>query len=281
MKIDVHVVNAFTAHDQGGNTAGVVLNADKLNEAQMLAIAQAVNFSETAFISNSSLANFKLRFFTVTEEVDLCGHATIASWALLHQLEKIGLGIYHQETLAGILGVEITQDGIILMAQSKPQFLDIIPPEAVAQALGVQTQDIATHLPLQIVSTGLKDLLVPLRETSTLERLRPDYAAIKRLSAQKNIIGLHVFALNAGDSLAATRNFAPLVGIEEESATGTSNGALLCYLKHHNMLPNSAIHRIEQGKTMNRLSYIYGLFRNGRVWLGGHAQHTSLIQVSI
>lgn len=80
MKIKVYKLNSFAKAKEGGNAAGVVLNADSLSEKEMAKIAAVLGFSETAFVLQSNVADFKLRFFTPNEEVDLCGHATIASF---------------------------------------------------------------------------------------------------------------------------------------------------------------------------------------------------------
>src|SRR3989344_2115961 len=106
MEIKVYTLNSFAKEQNGGNPAGVVLNADGLTEVQMKSIAGQVGFSETAFIQKSQKANFKVRFFTPTDEVDLCGHATIASYYLMWKQGLIKPGNYKQETKAGLLGIE-------------------------------------------------------------------------------------------------------------------------------------------------------------------------------
>jgi PhzF family phenazine biosynthesis protein len=120
MKIKVFTLNSFAKTIDGGNPAGVVLNADGLSEKEMVLIAKKVALSETAFITRSSKADFKVRFFTPTDEVDLCGHATIATYSLMHTLGKIKAGNYTQETKAGILGIKIHEDGTIFMNQTLP-----------------------------------------------------------------------------------------------------------------------------------------------------------------
>jgi PhzF family phenazine biosynthesis protein len=271
MKIVAHVVNAFTANSGGGNAAGIVLDADVLNETQMLAIARRLGFSETAFVCKSDTADYRLRFFTVTGEVDLCGHATIAAWALMHQTGIIKHGDFTQETKAGLLRVDIHADGVVYMEQAQLEFLDRVEPEKFMAVLGISADALHPHLQPQIVSTGLKDLLVAVKDEATLHSLRPDFPAMAALSVKLDLIGMHVFAL--GDDYAGptafARNFFPRFGTDEESATGTANGALLCYLKNRHALPKAAVYRIEQGQTMGALSYIYGKFKDGGVWTGG------------
>lgn len=86
MKVNVYQLNSFAKTNEGGNPAGVVLDADSLSEKQMGKIAAILGFSETAFVMQSGIADFRVRFFTPKEEVDLCGHATIAAFYTMSYL---------------------------------------------------------------------------------------------------------------------------------------------------------------------------------------------------
>jgi PhzF family phenazine biosynthesis protein len=272
MKIKAYVVSAFTANSQGGNKAGVVLDAGELSEKQIQKIAKDLGYSETSFVSESTMASRKLRFFTPTEEVDLCGHATIATWSLLYQQGQVDSGTYTQETLAGKLGIVIDTDGTVFMQQTQPKFLSKVDREEIADILGIENEDFDNELYPQVVSTGLKDLMVAVSDRNKLNILKPNFAKMVELSERYDVTGLHVFALDKrGQTVAVARNFAPRVGIDEESATGTSNGALICYLKRYNKLEDAAVYRIEQGDNMGQLSYILGKFIEGRIWIGGMA----------
>jgi PhzF family phenazine biosynthesis protein len=273
MSEKLYIVNAFTADGENGNPAGVMLDADGLDERKMLAVAANVGLTETAFVSKSDHVTRKVRFFTPTTEVDLCGHATIATWSLLHELGQLSAGTYTQETKAGLLEVTIQDDGLVFMEQTEAAFFDEIEPAEIADMLGIKTRSFHASLRPQIVSTGIKDLLVPTIDKSVLAKLRPNLDAIAAFSRRHNISAFHVFSLLGDDqSLASARNFAPADGIAEECATGTSNGALLCYLKNKSALPERNIYRFEQGEAMGRLSYIYGTFRESVVWIGGKAK---------
>ena len=105
MKVTVYTLDSFAKEFGGGNPAGVVLGADHYSEKEMKLIAKEVGFSETAFVMNSDNADFKIRFFTPNEEVDLCGHATIGAFSLMLDKRIITSYNYTQETKAGILGV--------------------------------------------------------------------------------------------------------------------------------------------------------------------------------
>lgn len=278
----VHTVNAFTADGRNGNPAGVVLDATGLNDTQMQGIAKVVGLSETAFVCTDTQATHRLRFFTPTTEVDLCGHATIATWSLMHQRGMHNAGLYTQQTQAGLLQVSISPNGLVFMEQARARFYEKIPTTAIAPLLGMSQEDFYPDVPPQIVSTGIRDLLVPAMSKSVLARLQPNLEAIAAFSRQHAISGLHVFALLPdGDSIASARNFAPADGIDEEAATGTSNGALLCYLKKYGRLKDQSPYRIEQGESMGKLSYIYGKLVRGTVWIGGEAKVINEASVTI
>ncbi|QZY53870.1 PhzF family phenazine biosynthesis protein [Crassaminicella profunda] len=259
MKVKVYTLNAFGKSSNGGNPAGVVLNADTLSDNHMQRIAKEVGFSETAFVQKSNDADFKIRFFTPSEEVDLCGHATIACFYVLANKGIISPGKYKQETKAGVLDLEVKMDGTILMNQALPEFLEIIDKKEIANSLNISEDEIASDLPIQIVSTGLKDILIPIKNLDTLLSMKPDFDKITEISKKYNVVGYHAFTLETKlDNTAHCRNFAPLYDIPEESATGTSNGALSCYLfKYGKVTVENKNHLIfEQGYSMNKPSEI-------------------------
>lgn len=230
----LYAVRSFTCNNLGGNLAGVKLLAqeEQLATEDMQQIAATLGYSETAFVTRLSEKVFHLRYFTPLAEVPLCGHATIAAFSLLKQLGQLTTGKYQMKTLAGTLGITVLQDNTVFMEQTQPVFYNEQPDNLkVANSLGLVVSDFAVNYPLQIVSTGLKDLLIPLKNAELLEKIRPDFPAISRISKELDIIGYHVFAINENNQLPTyCRNFAPYVGIDEEYATGTSNGALGCYL---------------------------------------------------
>lgn len=257
MEVKVFLLNSFAKIKEGGNPAGVVLNSDNLVEQEMLDIAGKVGFSETAFVQKSEIADFKVRFFTPKAEVDLCGHATIATFSLLKQQGIISDGSYFQETKAGKLKVEV--DEKIFMTQNLPDYYQILDKGEIANCLGIGLADF-DDLPIQIVSTGLKDIIVPIKDKDRLLTMKPDYEKIARISEKYGVVGIHAFSLENGNGVKAqTRNFAPLYDIPEESATGTANGALACYLFKYNKLDSGEydLIKIEQGYSLNRPSEIY------------------------
>jgi PhzF family phenazine biosynthesis protein len=277
MQVEVYKLNAFTQSMAGGNPAGVVIAADNLKGADMQAIAEAVGYSETAFILKSKSADFKIRFFTPTSEVDLCGHATIAAFSLLRQKGIISDGEYSQETKAGILRLKVYGE-TIFMQQTTPMFFEVINDDNLLMSLGIEKSQLADNLPVQIVSTGIKDILIPLKSIEVLGSLKPDMSLIEAVSTKYGAVGYHVFSISKNmKTTAICRNFAPLYGIPEESATGTSNGALACYLFKYGVIADTEKELIfEQGRSMNKPSVISAKLELNNselsaVWVGGEA----------
>lgn len=259
MEIEVYTLNVFAETANGGNPAGVVLDADFLSSDEMQKIAKKVGFSETAFVQNSNDADYKVIFFTPDGEVDLCGHATVAVFYLLADKGIIQSGEYTQETKAGILKVECRDDGVIYMNQCNPKFYEILDKKEIADTLNIDPDDIMDDLPIQIVSTGLKDILIPIKSLKALCDIKPDFDKISHVSKKYDVIGYHLFTLETKyGSTAHCRNFAPLYDIPEEAATGTSNGALSCYLYKYGSVLEKNIKNLvfEQGYSMKKPSNI-------------------------
>jgi len=225
----------------------------------MLNISRKVGFSETAFVSKSDKANFKVRFFSPTQEVDLCGHATIATYFLMWKERLIKAGEYTQETKAGILGIEVKEDGAVFMDQNPPKYFEILDKSEIAVSLNIPVDYINDELPVQIVSTGLKDIFIPIKSSDYLFSIKPDLEKISDVCRKNKAIGYHVFTLETKfNDTAHCRNFAPLCGIPEESATGTSNGALACYLFKYKKINDTQFSHLsfEQGYSMDKPSEI-------------------------
>lgn len=290
MNIQVYTLDAFSYQQQGGNPAGVVLDANNLSTVQMQQIAYQLGFSETAFILSSTVADYHIRYFTPNHEVDLCGHATIASFYLMVTEHHIHAGTYQVETLAGILDVHIQADHYVFLTQTLPQFDIHVDRQEIADSLDITIEELGIDSPVQIVSTGLRDIMIPIRSLHTLQHIKPDFEHIQSISQKYNVVGYHLFTLDThSDAIAQCRNFAPLYDIPEESATGTSTGALLCYLHQYQLIPTSATSPFifEQGYTMNRPSQLLGqlqLNTDGAIEavnIGGLATNIQLRSITI
>ncbi len=291
--IQIRKVDAFTDKPLLGNPAGVVFGADQLTKEDMLRIASELNISETVFILSptSKEANFKLKFYTPTCEVDLCGHATIAASHYLVEEDIVPtiepVTIINYETNVGVLPVEVyvkeSKPEIIYMTQAKPKLKDnTISINEVAKALRIDEKEILdTKLPLQIASTGLPFLIIPLRRLSTLLNLKPNLLKIHDISSNLNVTGFHIFTFETvdKDSTVHTRCFAPYVGVNEDPVTGTANGALGAYLVQNRIIevkePYTTIIS-EQGYAMKRPGKVHVKIevqqgRIERVKVGGRA----------
>lgn len=269
----IYHASAFPKTEQGGNKAGVVYPADALKKPDMQRIAKDLGYSETAFVLKSRLADFKVWFFTPTEQVDLCGHATIATFNLLRDEGIIDVGMYTQQTEAGILKLDV-RDSDVYMQQKNPLYGEYVSKRVIRKCF--EEEDfINEDLKIQIVSTGLREIFVPIESVETLNKLTPKFKKMTQIAKQYRVIGMHLFAFDEDGQLYG-RNFAPGVGINEESATGTSNGALACYL-HRYYDETQTEYTLYQGFSMNLPSEIkVKLDLDHRkdidvVWVGGTA----------
>ncbi|MGY3766282.1 PhzF family phenazine biosynthesis protein [Vagococcus vulneris] len=249
MIVQAHIVNAFSKNKAGGNKAGVVFDNGNIFNHQKCLIAKKLGYSETVFISKSEVADYKLEFFTPKEEVDLCGHATIGAFCVLMYLKKLDKKHYTIETKKAVLRIVI-KDDLVYMEQNKPSFYEIINQK---ELTCFSEHYINKKYPVQVVSTGLRDIIVPIKNSEILLKMRPDFRSISNLSKKFNTIGMHLFTFD--DDKIICRNFAPLYDIDEESATGTSNCALACYLYHHNIMKKKT-YVFEQGHLLNSTSEI-------------------------
>ncbi|WP_249349000.1 PhzF family phenazine biosynthesis protein [Pseudoalteromonas phenolica] len=286
--INAILVNSFTMDGKGGNPAGVVLNADDLSYAEKLKIAQAVGYSETAFVSKDEEVDFEVSFFTVTDEVNFCGHATLATFSTLFSKNLISAGKYKQRTKAGILSVNVEENGRVVMEQTCPTYLQTFEYKDIAQLIGLPLDILSsTQLPIEVISTGLHDVIVPV-PSGYLDKLQIDNEKLSEFCEKHDLIGMHAFELNNSESefTASCRNFAPLLGIPEESATGSSSGALACYLAKHVFKDKESHDFIfEQGRAMgcgSRLSASVQLenAQVSKVEVGGEAKETGVLYVS-
>lgn len=263
------IVDAFTTQPFGGNTAGVVLLDDTFpSDEFMQQVAAEFRYSETAFVLQNGDTEFTVRYFTPRGEVDLCGHATVATFGTLYKLGIIAddtMCINH--TLAGNLQVRVGDK--VMMEMAEPQVIDAtVDVKQLHSIMGVKNSHI--DLPVMVVSTGLPDIMMPVSSVDELNTLVPDMDALAKISDKLGVTGVHAFAIGDDDYTAHVRNFGPLYGIPEESATGTANGALTHYLHHNGIIQAPAECRFLQGEAMQRPSAVATtLLENGAIWVGG------------
>ncbi len=233
--ITVYQYDAFSKEPDKGNPAGVVLNGEELTDVEMQEIAFKVGFNETAFPINSDVADLRIRFFTPGHEMNLCGHATMATVYALKSKgllgEKTELTI---ETKAGILPVIISTsvDGEILitMKQAPPQFKEFKgSKEDLATSIGLKESDLHADLPILYGSTGTWTLLVPIRRLNAFQKMKPNNKQFPEILKEMPKSSVHPFCLETYDSNADmhARHFSsPYSGTIEDAVTGTASGVM-------------------------------------------------------
>ena len=253
------LVDAFTDDPLTGNPAGLVPDAEGLDTDQMQAIARELNASETAFLTPGDEADRRIRYFTPETEVDLCGHATIASHAFLHAEGRIDAGTHTLATDAGVLDVDVGEDGTVWMTQAPPEVNEAdVSREEAAAALGIDLdalEDVGGDLPIARATTGLPFLVVPVGFLEPLGEAAPDMAAVESLCEDAGTTGVYAFTFDAIDPEATLhgRMFAPGAGVPEDPVTGTASGAVGAYLRRFeafDALPEEML--FEQGHFVDR-----------------------------
>lgn len=269
-KMKYYIVDAFADKPFGGNPAGVVLlEVDVFPEEEMmLNIAAELRYSETAFVRRHSAQEFTVRYFTPKAEVELCGHATIASFYLLHG-KGLASGQCLCHTKAGDLLIQVGEK--VMMQMANPCIVETLAEtEAVYRALGVEC--CRPSMPVQKVYAGLSDLMVPIADVATLQSLQPDMEAVKEVTRRHEAVSIHAFAFGGDGYTAHVRDFAPLYDIPEESATGTANASLTYYLQQNGYLGAEAECAFVQGEAMGRPSVVATRIQaDGRIFVGGTA----------
>lgn len=276
LQLDVFTDRAFC-----GNPLAVFPNAEGIPDDQMGKIAREMNLSETVFVLKPQAAEAlqRLRIFTPAREIPFAGHPIVGTWTALASEGVVprpdgGNGwqrIFHEVGI-GVLPVDIEfKDGQpvqVVMTQGKFEIISEIddPHEQaeVARALGLAREDLDENLPIQVITTGLSCLAVPVRSLADLRDIRVDAALLADIYIRHGGVGCHTFTretLEIGASRAHARFFAPADNIPEDPATGSACGALGGYLIHHGALslePEDGRYKfvIEQGDFINRPSRI-------------------------
>jgi PhzF family phenazine biosynthesis protein len=274
----------------------VVLNADALSAAQMLAIARELNNAETAFIlaPDADDHTVRARFFTPRSEAGFVGHATIAAQYVLSRRHDAPRW-QRQKSKAGIVDIEVrgsNEERRIAIRRSPPPIgreLNDRERLAVLDALALASESLDTRIPPRIVGAAGTRLLIGVRGPEPLKQLKPDLARLTTLSAQIGAGGYFVFTLvsNASDHLTEARMFCPALGIAEDPVSGNAHGLLGAYLAWLGLLTRNgerarfsgvqgySLHR--PGRVEVELEFAGGELSG--VWISGQA--VSIFQTEI
>ena len=270
-------VDVFTDKPFGGNPLAVFPDAEGLTADEMQNLAREMNLSETTFVlpPQAPSADFKVRIFTPAAELPFAGHPVVGThWVLAH-LGRVPLREpvtqVRFELGVGVLPADlhIVNDKVerVVMTQSRPTLYTTLDDISdLSTGLGVATEAITeTRLPVQVVSTGIPQMMVPMRSLAEVQALRADrlnVAALTRVCHAVSVETVLVFTRETErpDASVHVRVFAPLLGIPEDPATGSANGALGAYLVHHHVVritePTTRIIS-EQGAEIHRPSTLH------------------------
>jgi trans-2,3-dihydro-3-hydroxyanthranilate isomerase len=267
-------VDVFTDRPFGGNPLAVFPDAEGLTAEEMQCLAREMNLSETTFVfpPQAATADFAVRIFTPAKELPFAGHPVVGThWVLAH-LGRVGLQEpvrrVHLELGVGVLPADLHVAGgrveQVVMTQDQPAFLAKMEDVSeLSEGLGLLPEAITeTGLPVQVVSTGVPQMMVPVRSLAEVKVLDASQLNVAALSRACRAVGTECvmvfsFETERPEATVHTRVFAPLLGVPEDPATGSANGALGAYLVHHHAVPVTApTTRIlsEQGAELGRPS---------------------------
>ena len=278
LQLDVFTDKAFT-----GNPLAVFPEAEGLTSEQMMQIAREMNLSETVFVLHPDAGRLevlrRLRIFTPTREIPFAGHPVVGTWNALASEGVVpppegGNGrqrIFHEVGI-GVLPVDVEfKDGQpvqVVMTQGAFEIInemdDAHEQAELARALGLAREDLDESLPIQVITTGLTCMAVPVRSLADLRDIRVNTSLLAEIYTRRGGTGCLAFTretLEVGAARAHARFFAPADNIPEDPATGSACGALGAYLVHHGGLtlePNDGRYKfvIEQGDFIHRPSRI-------------------------
>ncbi len=264
------VCDVFTDVPLAGNQLAVFTDARDLTEQEMQALAKEMNFAESVFVlpATTEDADVRIRIFTPAHELPFAGHPTLGSaFVLGGPLSKITIRL---ETGAGVVPVELEREGpqIVfgLMEQPLPNWQAVADPAPIFAAVGVD----GSLLPVERCDVGPGHVFVELPSPADVAALAPDFAALRRATAD----GVNCFARDGARW--KTRMFAPEHGVTEDAATGSAAGPLAAHLARHGRVAFGERIEISQGAEIGRPSTLYAeahgsTERLERVAVGGSA----------
>ncbi|MEU8465045.1 PhzF family phenazine biosynthesis isomerase [Streptomyces sp. NPDC029003] len=273
---------AFSRDPEGGNPAGVVLDASALDDPAMLAVAAELGYSETAFLTAPPTElgglpgrSFTLRFFSPKAEVTFCGHATVAASVAL--AERIGPGELLFATPAGPVPVTVAADDGVLRATltSVAPHTEEISGADLAEALAAlrwPAADLDPALPPRIAYAGARHLVLGAGSRERLAALDYDFGRLEALMRRLDLTTLQL-VWRAGPELFHVRDPFPVGGVVEDAATGAAAAAFGAYARELGLVPDEAVLTLHQGEDMGRPGVLTVALRAGdpRVRVGGTA----------
>lgn len=246
---------AFTADPDGGNAAGIVLDATGLSHDDMLAIAARVGYSETAFVTETRVRDLTVRYFSPLTEVPFCGHATVATAVAL--AERHGRGRFDFHTAAGVVPVEVGTGGdgapVATLTSVPTRVTDLDPADLVSllAALDWPADALDPALPPRVAYAGAHHPVVAVRERARLADLHYDVPVLTALMSARGWTTIQLVWRESADTF-HVRNPFPVGGVYEDPATGAAAAALGGYLREQGAVPPDAVLHLSQGDDMGR-----------------------------
>jgi len=263
--IDVLQVDAFTTVPYAGNPAGVVLRPGDLTDGQMQRLAREMNLSETAFLlpPTSPEADVRVRWFSPSVEVDLCGHATVALFHAACEAGRIGEGSFVMECRRGGLPVEVRRESggriAVRLGLPVPRLEAFDAAGDAAALLRIPVRDLDARLPIR--QADREWLLVPVSGLDVLHGLSPSPGELRAFADRTGLGNVVPFSTQVVEPGSAVhlRMFAPAFGIDEDPVTGSAQGPMGAYLTEQGLVAGvaaepeaPAVYRAEQGDTLGR-----------------------------
>lgn len=260
--MDFYIVDVFAGEKYQGNQLAVFIPAKALSTEEMQKIAREINFNETTFILSGKQENggYDVRIFTPDVEVPFAGHPTLGTAFIIQKV------LENNESKQITLNLEVGQIPVtiegeqLIMKQNPPELGMTIPEQSIfTEILQISNEDIDSRFPIQVVSTGLPAIIVPLKSMEAVNRCKINhdkYQTFINTVIKANIL---VFApeTRLKENDLSVRVFLDDPGFFEDPATGSANGNLAGYLIAYNFFESKNIaYRVEQGFQMGRPSIL-------------------------
>jgi PhzF family phenazine biosynthesis protein len=251
MKIPFYHIDAFAGKIFSGNPAAVCLLESWCNDITLQSIAAENNLSETAFLVPKTRDCYELRWFTPSVEIDLCGHATLASAFVIFSHVDLSISLVNFETASGLLSVK-KSDSLLSMDFPSRVPLPIEMPPLLSQALGIE--------PAEVLKS--RDLLAVFDRESMIRDMRPDFKLLKQINDSFAVI----VTARGENSDFVSRFFAPNAGIPEDPVTGSAHCTLIPYWSKR--LGKNRLHALQLSR---RGGELFCEDAGDRVWISGNA----------
>jgi trans-2,3-dihydro-3-hydroxyanthranilate isomerase len=265
------VLDVFTARPLQGNALAVVHDADDVPDGTMLAFAREVRLSETSFVQRPTAegADYRNRIWMTGGEIPFAGHPSLGAAAAVARARAESSVTYIQETRAGLQPVDVeAADGVlhVSMLQEPAEFGAELDPGEVLGALGLEAEDGHPELPCQLVSTGLRHVIAPVRDVHALSRVWPAQDRVTGVVGAHSAMTIYAVHVDPEAGTARARSFVRSPEPVEDPATGSAAGPLAAYIAQRK---GALALDIRQGVEMGRGSRLRASVEGDRVRVGG------------